>query len=96
MLKNLEIKLAAEWHKLVKGSEDDWKSVLEFIETHIERNCYMSIETVLTNQEAIIASITALDAKVSAITAPVIPPVDFTPVLTELTKIEALIGTPAS
>lgn len=92
MFKNLKTKLAAEWHRLVAGTEHDLKHVLEWILTELEGE-FMSIE----------AKLDAILAKLETIVAPA--PVDISGLATAVsvadvaTKIDALatiVGTEAS
>ncbi len=63
MLKHLKTKLAAEWHSLVTGAEDDCTCVLEWIEHLFEKEYNMTLEEIGV-------ALTALAVKVDALVAP--------------------------
>ncbi len=67
MFTHLKSELAAEWHKLVTGTENDVHKVLEWISTNYERKLIMTIADD-------IAAIKAL------VTTPVAPVVDLSTV----------------
>lgn len=90
MFKHLKTKLAAEWHRLVTGTEDDHVKVLEWLLIQIEKDIFMTL-TEIGN------ALTALAAKVDALAAP-----DLTPLLAAIadlksemvTKVEGTTETP--
>lgn len=92
MLDHLKMKLAAEWHRLVTGTENDCVAVLEWIEHIFKKEYDMTLEEIGT---------ALTDIKKLLETPAPAPTVDLSPVLnavadlkTEvMTKVE---GTPAA
>ncbi len=60
MFKHLRTKLAAEWHKLVTGTEDDCAAVLAWIEQLFERDYDMTLEEIGVALTSLAANMDAL------------------------------------
>lgn len=90
MFNHLKTKLAAEWHVLVTGAEDDCTCVLEWIEQLFEKEYDMTLEEIgvaLTDIKATLATWVAPTAT------------DLTPVLTAIADLKTEVvskveGTP--
>jgi len=79
MFKHLKTKLAAEWHSLVTGAEDDCVCVLDWIETLFEKEYDMTLEEIgvaLTDIKKTLATLVAPAAT------------DLTPVLTAIADLK--------
>lgn len=93
MLKHLKTELAAEWHKLVTGAENDCDSVADWIETQIEGLFMSTLEEIGVKLDTIVTKLEALVIPTPAAT-------DLTPVLTAIADLKTEVvtkveGTPA-